>query len=88
MSPILGNVWNWCTIEGCRNIIKSGRLFHKKSSYGAFKARDYVLIAGRLLCFKQVRSVRTARARQNNGIFHRRQDTVIHLRMLMCIAAS
>lgn len=80
LSPLLGNVWNWCAIEGCRNIIKSGRLFHKKSNYGAFKARDYVLIAGRLLCFKLVRSVRTARARQNNGIFHRRQDTVIHLR--------
>lgn len=80
LSPILGNVWNWCQIEGCRNIIRSGRLFHKKSSYGAFKARDYVLIAGRLLCFKLVRSVRTSRARQNNGIFHRRQETVIHLR--------
>ncbi|KAJ1025908.1 hypothetical protein NDA16_002534 [Ustilago loliicola] len=80
LSPILGNVWNWCQIEGCRNIIRSGRLFHKKSSYSAFKARDYVLIAGRLLCFKLVRSVRTSRARQNNGIFHRRQETVIHLR--------
>ncbi|SNX86466.1 uncharacterized protein MEPE_05175 [Melanopsichium pennsylvanicum] len=80
LSPILGNIWNWCQIEGCRNIIRSGRLFHKKSSYSAFKARDYVLIAGRLLCFKLVKSVRTTRARQNNGIFHRRQDTVIHLR--------
>ncbi|PWY98942.1 hypothetical protein BCV70DRAFT_163637 [Testicularia cyperi] len=80
LSPMLGNIWNWCSIEGCRNIIRSGRLFHKKSKFGAFKARDYVLIAGRLLCFKLVRSVRTSRARQNNGIFHRRQDTVIHLR--------
>ncbi|CBQ69376.1 conserved hypothetical protein [Sporisorium reilianum SRZ2] len=80
LSPILGNIWNWCQIEGCRNIIRSGKLFHKKSSYSAFKARDYVLIAGRLLCFKLVKSVRTTRARQNNGIFHRRQDTVIHLR--------
>ncbi|KAJ9474366.1 Sporulation-specific protein 71 [Pseudozyma hubeiensis] len=80
LSPMLGNIWNWCQIEGCRGIIRSGRLFHKKSSYSAFKARDYVLIAGRLLCFKLVKSVRTTRARQNNGIFHRRQDTVIHLR--------
>ncbi|GAC71449.1 hypothetical protein PANT_3c00032 [Moesziomyces antarcticus T-34] len=80
LSPILGSIWNWCAIEACRNIVRSGRLFHKKSSYGAFKARDYVLIAGRLLCFKLVRSVRTSRARQNNGIFHRRQDMVIHLR--------
>ncbi|TKY85544.1 hypothetical protein EX895_005706 [Sporisorium graminicola] len=80
LSPILGNIWNWCQIQGCRNIIRSGRLFHKKSSYSAFKAREYVLIAGRLLCFKLVKSVRTTRARQNNGIFHRRQDTVIHLR--------
>lgn len=80
LSPILGNIWNWCQIEGCRGIIRSGRLFHKKGSYSAFKGRDYVLIAGRLLCFKLVKSVRTTRARQNNGIFHRRQDTVIHLR--------
>uniref|UniRef100_V5GTH0 Uncharacterized protein n=1 Tax=Kalmanozyma brasiliensis (strain GHG001) TaxID=1365824 RepID=V5GTH0_KALBG len=80
LSPMLSNIWNWCQIEGCRNIIRSGRLFHKKSSYSAFKMRDYVLIAGRLICFKLVNSVRTTRARQNNGIFHRRQDTVIHLR--------
>lgn len=79
-APILGKIWNWCVIEGCRGIIRSGRLFVKKKPYGAFTSRYCVLIGGRLLTYKLMTSTRTARSRQNAGIFHRRQETVIHLR--------
>ncbi|CAO1619474.1 unnamed protein product [Sympodiomycopsis kandeliae] len=73
-SPSLGHIWNWCTILGCRGIILCGRLFVKKHSSGPFFSRYYVLINGRLLCYKLVTSTRTARNRQNAGIFHKRSN--------------
>lgn len=79
-SPALGNIWNWCTIMACRGIILCGRLFAKKRAYAPFYSRYYVLISGRLLSYKLVTSTRTARNRQNAGIFHKKTDTVIHLK--------
>ncbi|CEH17484.1 Pleckstrin homology-like domain [Ceraceosorus bombacis] len=80
VSPLLGTIWNWCMLEGCRGIIRAGRLFHKRKAYTSFSSRYYILIAGRLLSYKIVTSHRTARDRQNAGIFHKRQETVVHLR--------
>lgn len=80
VAPLLGNIWNWCLVQGCRGILRSGRLFHKRKAYAPFRSRHYLLIAGRLLHYKLMTSNRTARARQNSGIFHRRQETVVHLR--------
>ncbi len=76
----LGSLWNWCRVQGCRTILKSGRLFRKWRTHQALSGRHLVLLQGRLLIYKLVRSTSSARARQNTGIFHRRQDTVIHLR--------
>ena len=73
-------IWNWCPIMGCRPIVRCGRLFRKSRTHQAFKSRYFVLIHGRLLSYKLIRSTRTARARQNTGIFHKRQETVVHLR--------
>lgn len=80
VAPILGNIWNWCILDACRTILRSGRLFTKKKPYTAFASRYCVLVSGRILTFKLMTSNRTARSRQNAGIFHKRQDTVIHLR--------
>ncbi|UZJ52348.1 hypothetical protein CBS101457_001668 [Exobasidium rhododendri] len=76
----LGRVWNWCVYHSCRGILRSGRLFQKKKAYAGFSSRYYILIAGRLLHYKLMTSTQTARARQNSGIFHKRQETVVHLR--------
>ncbi|PWN53842.1 hypothetical protein IE53DRAFT_95973 [Violaceomyces palustris] len=80
MAPVLAELWHWCALEGCRGIIRCGMLYQKKSGYSPFKRRYFILIAGRLLNYKLVKSQRTARSRQNAGIFHRRQETVIHFR--------
>lgn len=80
IAPTLGAIWHWCTIQGCRGIVRCGRLFHKKKAYQPFRSRYYILIAGRLLCYKLMTSNRTSRSRQNSGIFHRKQETVVHLR--------
>ena len=76
----LASVWSWCPLSGCRTIVKCGRLYRKWSASEAFQGRYYVLLQGRLLMFKLMQSTKSARARQNAGIFHRRQETVIHLR--------
>ena len=80
VSIVLGGIWNWCLYHSCRGILKSGRLFQKKKAFAGFASRYYILIAGRLLNYKLMTSNRTARARQNSGIFHKRQETVVHLR--------
>lgn len=79
-STNLGNIWHWCAILGCRGIIRCGRLFSKKRAFAPFKSRYYILIAGRLLCYKLLTSTQTARNRQNAGIFHKRQETIVPLR--------
>ncbi|CAO1615418.1 unnamed protein product [Parajaminaea phylloscopi] len=73
---LLGNVWNWCTILACRGIVRSGRLFVKDRPLSPFRSRYYILIGGRLLCYKLLTGTRTARGRQNAGIFHKRTGKV------------
>lgn len=29
--------WNWCVLEGCRPIIKAGRLYEKRGVYKQYK---------------------------------------------------
>lgn len=77
---LLGTIWNWCAVMGCRGIIRCGQLFTKPRAFAPYQSRYYILIAGRLLRYKLLVSTRTARSRQNAGIFHKRTDTVIHLR--------
>jgi hypothetical protein len=36
-SPLLGKWWHWCVLEGCRSIIKSGRLFMRTTSRGQMR---------------------------------------------------
>lgn len=72
-SLLLSNVWHWCTIMACRGIVRSGRLFVKSRAHSAFHSRYYILLAGRMLSYKLLTGTRTARGRQNAGIFHKRQ---------------
>lgn len=69
---LLSNIWNWCTIQACRGIVRAGHLYVKDRPLAPFRSRHYILISGRLLCFKLLTNTRTARGRQNAGIFHKR----------------
>ncbi|KAK0562823.1 hypothetical protein OC844_002504 [Tilletia horrida] len=74
ISPLLTSLWNWCIVEGCRGIIRSGKLFHKRSAYAPYERGYFILIGGRLLGYALSTSERTSRARQNAGIFWRRRS--------------
>ncbi|QRW06517.1 nuclear pore complex protein [Ceratobasidium sp. AG-Ba] len=50
-SPYLAKFWNWCVIDGCRAIVKSGRLYTKKGIRKDFKHLFHVLIGGHLILF-------------------------------------
>jgi len=65
---LLADIWEWCTIQGCRAVCLSGRLFMKKSAWSKFRlvapgiawgcadkgvsARHVVLTGGCLVAFK------------------------------------
>lgn len=34
---VLSDIWDWCTISGCREICLSGRIFLKKKKTHKFK---------------------------------------------------
>lgn len=58
-SPLLGNYWNWCVLENCRPITRSGRLFMRTKIHGEMRHFYFVLTGGHLLRFHLSKS-RTA----------------------------
>jgi hypothetical protein len=34
---VLGDIWDWCVIKGCRSVYTSGRLYMKKGKWDKFK---------------------------------------------------
>lgn len=72
-------LWNWCMMDGCRPIRYSGCLFSRAGRRHSFANTYFVICGGTLIPFKLVSSVRSAAARQNEGVLFRR-DTPIDLR--------
>ena len=35
--PAMHNLYNWCVLEGCRPIVKVGRIYMKKGLHGQYK---------------------------------------------------
>ena len=35
--PAMNNLYNWCVLEGCRPIVKVGRIYMKKGLHGQYK---------------------------------------------------
>ncbi|KAG8826289.1 hypothetical protein FRC19_009348 [Serendipita sp. 401] len=51
-SPLLGRWWHWCVLEGCRSIIRAGRLFMRTGVKGQMRHYYFVLVAGHLIRFR------------------------------------
>ncbi|KAG6917465.1 hypothetical protein DXG01_002442 [Tephrocybe rancida] len=50
--PALGSLYSWCVIEGCKSIVKGGKLFVRKGLFGQYKLVQLFLTAGHLTQFR------------------------------------
>ncbi|CAE6412456.1 unnamed protein product [Rhizoctonia solani] len=50
-SPYLAKFWNWCVLDGCRTIVKAGRLYTKKGIRKQFQHHFHVLTGGHLVLY-------------------------------------
>ncbi|EMD39935.1 hypothetical protein CERSUDRAFT_112180 [Gelatoporia subvermispora B] len=73
--PELTTFFNWCTLEDCRPILKSGRLFARQGVYGQYWHTQLVLVSGSLVKFRV-----TDRA----SLYHRRHKTISLLDAYVC----
>ncbi|KZT53929.1 hypothetical protein CALCODRAFT_485938 [Calocera cornea HHB12733] len=51
-SALLPGYWHWCVLDGCRAIIKAGRLFQKTGYRKQFTHMYHILVRGHLMQFK------------------------------------
>ncbi|KAH8918424.1 hypothetical protein BT69DRAFT_1225419 [Atractiella rhizophila] len=49
--PLLGAIYNWCILNGCRTIIKCGRLYIRAGVNKLYKERYMIIVDGHLLQF-------------------------------------
>ncbi|KAH0586318.1 hypothetical protein H2248_007565 [Termitomyces sp. 'cryptogamus'] len=50
--PALGSLYSWCVLEGCKSIVKGGKLFVRKGLWGQYKYVQLFLSAGHLVQFR------------------------------------
>ncbi|GLB38456.1 putative pleckstrin homology domain containing protein [Lyophyllum shimeji] len=50
--PALGSLYSWCVLDGCKPIVKGGKLYVRKGLYGQFKFVQLFLAAGHLTQFR------------------------------------
>ncbi|KAF8158329.1 Pleckstrin homology domain-containing protein [Crassisporium funariophilum] len=48
----IDSLYNWCILEGCRPIIKVGKIYIKKGLHGQYKLFQLYLVAGHLVRFR------------------------------------
>ncbi|KAI8359626.1 Pleckstrin homology domain-containing protein [Mortierella sp. GBAus27b] len=53
-------VWNWCVVNGCRSITKSGMVYFKPKLYSPFQKMFLVLTEGYLMLFHPHRRSKTS----------------------------
>ncbi|KAF9007668.1 hypothetical protein BDZ89DRAFT_965606 [Hymenopellis radicata] len=50
--PALSTMYNWCVLEGCKPIIRGGKVHMRRGLYGQYKMAQMFLIAGHLVMFR------------------------------------
>ncbi|THH30666.1 hypothetical protein EUX98_g3541 [Antrodiella citrinella] len=50
--PELSSFYNWCVLDSCRAILKSGRLFGRKGLRGMYKHVFFVLVSGHIVQYR------------------------------------
>ncbi|KAK7048271.1 hypothetical protein R3P38DRAFT_2605963 [Favolaschia claudopus] len=50
--PSLSNLYNWCVLQGCKPVLRGGKLFVRRGLYGQYKFVQLFLLAGHLVQFQ------------------------------------
>ncbi|KAF5382546.1 hypothetical protein D9615_002957 [Tricholomella constricta] len=50
--PALGSLYSWCVLDGCKPIVKGGKVYVRKGLYGQYKLVQLFLAAGHLTQFR------------------------------------
>ncbi|KAG0211241.1 hypothetical protein BGX28_008308 [Mortierella sp. GBA30] len=53
-------IWNWCVVNGCRSVTKSGQLYYKPHLHSTFRKMFLVLTEGYLMLFYPHRRSKTS----------------------------
>ncbi|KAH8824972.1 Pleckstrin homology domain-containing protein [Flagelloscypha sp. PMI_526] len=50
--PALGTLYNWCVLEGCKPVLRVGKVYSRRGLRGQFKYVQLFLVRGELLRFR------------------------------------
>ncbi|KAJ6619492.1 Pleckstrin homology domain-containing protein [Mycena sp. CBHHK59/15] len=50
--PALGSLYSWCVLEGCRPVIRGGKIFMRRGLHGQYKFVQLFLLPGHLVQFR------------------------------------
>ncbi|KAK0201660.1 hypothetical protein DFS33DRAFT_1349082 [Desarmillaria ectypa] len=50
--PALASLYNWCVLEGCKTIIRGGKIHMRRGLSGQFKLAQMILVSGSLCLFR------------------------------------
>ncbi|THH16545.1 hypothetical protein EW146_g4095 [Bondarzewia mesenterica] len=67
--PNLSQLYNWCVLDGCRPITKTGRVFVRKGLRGSYKHVQLFIVSGHLIQYHM----------KADSVHHRRQGRAINL---------
>ncbi|KAF9267492.1 hypothetical protein L218DRAFT_978057 [Marasmius fiardii PR-910] len=52
LMPAFGSLYSWCVLEGCKPIVKGGKLFMRQGLRGQFKLVQMFIVAGNIVKFR------------------------------------
>ncbi|KAJ7175763.1 Pleckstrin homology domain-containing protein [Mycena filopes] len=50
--PALGSLYSWCVLQGCKPVIRGGKVFIRQGLYGQYKFVQLILLPGHLAQFR------------------------------------
>ncbi|KAJ6584842.1 Pleckstrin homology domain-containing protein [Mycena capillaripes] len=50
--PVLSSLYSWCVLEGCKPVIRGGKVFMRRGLYGQYKFVQLFLLPGHLVQFR------------------------------------
>jgi len=63
----LRSMYNWCVLNGCKAIVRGGKLFARRGLHGQYKLKQLILVSGQLVQFHVT---------PNSSLNHRQSENI------------